>query len=177
MTDQATTGTPTAETTGTPATGQPTTTTQPPSQPPVDWKARYTGQVKANSAKDQQIQTLTAQLAEKEQQIATILGEKDTLKVTYETKLKDSGEAFLKLKQESDADSQDHAVTTAELAKLRTLAQHPELMMYADLIQPTQDQAELEAQLAKVQQIHAQSLEAARQGLQQQGCAPPAAPP
>lgn len=177
MTDQATTGTP-APGTGDPGIdGQPPATHQPPSQPSVDWEGRYKGQVQANSKQALELQALTAQLVEKEQQISTLLGETDTLKATFETKLKDSGEAFLKLKQKTDADSQDHAVTTAELAKLRTLAQHPELMMYADLIQPTQDQAELEAQLAKVQQIHAQSLEAARQGLQQQGFAPPAAPP
>lgn len=176
MTDQATTGTPTAATSGTPLTGQPTTTAQPPSQT-RDWEASYKGMVKANSDKDQQIQVLAARVTEKEQQIAQLLGEKDTQKATWETKLKEANQAFLKLKQQADSASQDHTTAVAELAKLRALSNHPDLMGYADLIQPTNVQAELEAQIARVQQIHAGTVEAARKGLQQQGFAPPAAPP
>ena len=176
MTNQTTTGTPGADPGAPGAAGQPPATQQTPSQT-TDWEARYKGQVTANSKQALEMQALREQLAQKEQQIAALLGEKDTLDATWQTKLQESQQAFLNLKETSDAAAKDHVATNAELAKFRALAQHPELMMYADLITPTTVQAELEAQLAKVQQIHTQSLEAARQGLQQQGFAPPAAPP
>lgn len=176
MTDQDTTGTMTTSAGDPGTTGSSSTAQQPPSQS-TDWEARYKGQVQANSKQAIEIQNLRDQLAQKEQEIATLMGEKDTLKVSFETKLRESGEGFLKLKQEKDAGDKDKESITAELAKLRALSQHPELMMYADLIQPTTVQAELEAQIAKVQQIHVNSLESARKGLQQQGFAPPTAPP
>lgn len=175
MTDQVTSGTSTTDATGTPP-GQPVVTQPPPSQT-ENWEARYKGMVKANSEKDQQIQSLTAQLATKEQQIATLLGEKDTLNTTWETKVSGLQNEFTELKSSKDTSDQEHATVLAELAKLRALSQHPDLMVYADLIQPTTDAAELEAQIVRVQQIHAGTLDAARKGLQQQGFVPPTAPP